>query len=48
MRNYDDDGTFDCTYGMDQVDIQIETDVGFLLQENGDLILQEGGGRIIV
>jgi len=42
MRDFDAEGTFDCTYGMDQVDIQIEDFINYMLLESGDYILLEG------
>jgi len=47
-RNFDDDGTFDCTHGFDLVNVSAETDLSYLLQENGDYLLQESGDRIIL
>jgi methionine-rich copper-binding protein CopC len=41
MRNFDAEGTFDCTHGMDQVDITLENEFSFLLQENGSYLTQE-------
>ena len=54
MRDFDVEGTFDCTHGMDQVDIEVEELINYLLQENGDYILLQGvaagidGSRIIL
>jgi len=48
MRDFDADGTFDCTHGMDQVDIQIEDVINFMLLESGGYVLQENGSRIIL
>lgn len=47
MRDFDEDGNFDCTHGMDQVDIRVESEYNYMLLENEDYILQEtDGGRI--
>jgi hypothetical protein len=46
MRDYDSEGTFDCVYTMEQVLIQVEDAINFLLQENGDYLLLEDGYRI--
>ena len=48
MRDFDAEGTFDCTHGMDQVDIQIEDVINYMLLESGDYILQESGSRILL
>ena len=48
FRNFDDEGSFDCTHGFDQCDIFVEDVINFLLQENGDFLLQENGDRIIL
>lgn len=48
MRNFDDDGTFDCTHGFDLVNVSADTDLAYLLQENGAYLLQEDGGKIIL
>jgi len=48
FRDFDVEGTFDCTHGFDQVDIGIFDDFSFLLQENGDYLLQESGDRILL
>jgi hypothetical protein len=48
FRNFDEMGTFDCTYGFDAVFIDLLSAGNFLLQENGALLLQENGARIIL
>ena len=48
MRDFDAEGTFDCTHGMDQVDIQIEDVINYMLVESGGYLLQENGSRIIL
>lgn len=51
FRDYDSDGTFDCTHGFDSVEITIEGglgDLGFILQENGQKILQETGYGLFI
>jgi hypothetical protein len=48
MRGFDMDMSFDCTYGMDQVDITLEDVTNFMLIETGDFLLQENGDRIIL
>lgn len=48
MRNFDDDGTFDCTHGMDQVDIGIDDAINYILLEDGNYLLQEDGGRLLL
>ena len=47
-RNYDDEGTFDCTYAFDIFDIEIEDFLNYMLQENGSYLLQEDGFRILL
>jgi hypothetical protein len=42
------EGHFDCTHGFDVVKIEIDEDVGYLLQQNGDYLLQQDGSRIIL
>jgi len=46
MRDFDEEGTFDCTYGMDEVFIQVEDAINFLLLESSSYILLEDGYRI--
>ena len=46
FRDFDEDGTFDCTYGRDHCDIEIFTETSYLLQEDGDFLLQEDGSGI--
>jgi len=48
FRDFDETGTFDCTYGFDAVFIDVLSAGNFLLQENGALLLQENGARIIL
>jgi hypothetical protein len=48
FRDFDEVGTFDCTYGFDAVFIDVLSAGNFLLQENGALLLQENGARIIL
>jgi len=48
FRNFDEMGSFDCTYGFDTVFIDLISAGNFLLQENGALLLQENGARIIL
>jgi len=48
FRDLDSEGTFDCTHGFDLVDIKTETETNYLLQENGDYLLQEDNGRILL
>ena len=48
FRDFDETGTFDCTYGFDAVFIDLLSAGNFLLQENGALLLQENGARIIL
>jgi hypothetical protein len=48
FRNFDEIGSFDCTYGFDAVFIDLLSAGNFLLQENGALLLQENGARIIL
>jgi len=48
FRNFDEVGSFDCTYGFDAVFIDVLSAGNFLLQENGALLLQENGARIIL
>ena len=43
----DTEGKFDCTHGFDLVQIEIASDLQYILQENGDYLLQENGDRII-
>jgi len=40
------EGRFDCTHGFDLVQIEIEDSIEFLLQENGDYLLQQDDSRI--
>ena len=47
FRNFDDDGTFDCTHRFDECNITIEDVIQFLLLEDGDYILQEDLSRIL-
>jgi hypothetical protein len=47
MRDFDEYGNFDCTHGMDECQIEIETEISYILQENGDYLLQEDGSRLI-
>jgi hypothetical protein len=46
MRDFDEEGTFDCTYSMDEVLIKVEDAINFLLLESGSYILLEDGYRI--
>lgn len=48
FRDFDVEGTFDCTYSFDSVFIDLLSAGNFLLQENGARLLQEDGGRIIL
>ena len=48
FRDFDEQGTFDCTYGFDAIFIESLSAGNFLLQENGALLLQENGARIIL
>lgn len=48
FRDFDETGSFDCTYGFDSVFIDVLSAGNFLLQENGALLLQENGARIIL
>ena len=48
FRDFDVEGTFDCTHGFDLVQITIEKILGYMLQENGAYILQEDGNRILL
>lgn len=48
IRNFDDEGTFDCTYGGDEVEITVYDLVNYLVQENGDNILLEDGDKLLM
>ena len=48
FQDFDEQGTFDCTYGFDAIFIESLSAGNFLLQENGALLLQENGARIIL
>ncbi|MFX1538372.1 MAG: hypothetical protein ACFFDI_29630, partial [Promethearchaeota archaeon] len=48
FRDFDLEGTFDCTHGFDQCDIEIEDVTSYLLQENSFFLLQETGERILL
>jgi len=48
FRDFDSEGSFDCTHGFDLVQITVDDVVGFLLQETGDNLLLESGGRIVL
>jgi hypothetical protein len=47
IRDFDTEGTFDCTHGFDECTIEIETSISYLIQENGDLLLQEDGSGLL-
>jgi len=48
FRDFDSEGTFDCTHGFDLVQITVEDVIAYLLQETGFYLLQENGARIIL
>lgn len=48
FAQFDKEGTFDCTHGFDVVQIEVESVSSYLLQENGDKILQEDGFGILL
>jgi hypothetical protein len=49
FRDFDSEGTFDCTHGFDLVQIQIDTVLpGYLLMEDGSYLLQEDGSKILL
>ena len=48
FRDFDSEGTFDCTHGFDLVQITVEDVYAFLLQETGFYLLQEDGFRILL
>ncbi len=48
FRDFDEEGTFDCTHGFDMIDISVETVTNFMLQENYDYLLLEDDGRILL
>jgi len=48
FRDFDSEGTFDCTHGFDLVQITVEDVIAYLLQETGYYLLQENGYRIIL
>ena len=48
FRDFDEEGTFDCTHGFDMIDITVETVINFMLQENSDYLLLENEERILL
>jgi hypothetical protein len=48
FRDFDSEGTFDCTHGFDQVFITVIQEGAYLLQESEYKILQENGGGILL
>jgi len=46
FRNFDDEGSFDCTHGFDLLQISAENVLAYILLENDNYILQENGDRI--
>lgn len=51
FRNFDAEGTFDCTHGFDSVEIDVDyfpAGTGFLLLESGGFLLLESGYNIIL
>lgn len=48
MRDYDTEGTFDCTHGQDQIDIEIEDVINFMMQESGSYLLEENSSKIMI
>lgn len=46
FADFDTGGAFDCTHGFDMVQITIEENLAYLLQENGFNLLLESGGKI--
>jgi hypothetical protein len=48
FRDFDVEGSFDCTYSSDLVFITVEEMIAYLLQENGFKLLQENGGGILL
>jgi hypothetical protein len=48
FRDFDSEGTFDCTHGFDHVVITVEDLTNYLLQETGDYLLLEDDFRILL
>jgi len=49
FRDFDSEGTFDCTHGFDLFQIRIDSDfTGYLLQEDYSYLLQEDGSKIVL
>lgn len=48
MRGFDSEISFDCTYGMDMVEVTVEESINYLLLESGDRMLQEDGSAILL
>lgn len=48
FRDFDEDGSFDCTHGFDLMQITIEDAIVYLLQENGFSLLQENDAHILI
>jgi hypothetical protein len=48
FADWDKGGMFDCTHGFDLVQITIEEVTPAILKEDGDFLLQENGGKLLV
>jgi hypothetical protein len=48
FRDFDTEGTFDCTFGFDLVKVQLLPAGFFILKEDGGYLLQENGGRLLL
>jgi hypothetical protein len=48
MRGFDDDILFDCTFGMDLVEVELEETISYLLKEDGSFLLQENDDRLLL